>query len=390
MLAEPDAPTELIPAVTGPPPRRRRPGRWLAAGTAVLLTGAGAAFLATRDRADAGPAPEPVATTASAAIERRDLSTTRALPGRIGFGAARPVEGHKDATVTWLPPAGSTVKRGRQLYRADDRPVPLFYGGLPLYRSIGGPGLIGRDVRIIADNLGALGYRAGRQPGAGDWVRPAGPRTPLVRVRKGEGVLTTGLVAAIKAWQRDNDLPVTGAVAVGDVEVQPGAVRVESVAVQPGAPARGPLLSVTATRKVISVAADPVEAGAVERGAKVTVDLPDERTVRGRVAAVGRTVVAADAAVGGETPKLTVTVVLTDPAGIAKVDSADVEVNFPGRTAKGVLAVPIEALVALSEGGYAVQTAAGLVAVTTGMFAEGWVEITGTGLSEGTAVTVTS
>ena len=52
---------------------------------------------------------------------------------------------------------------------------------------------------------------------------------------------------------------------------------------------------------------------------------------------------------------------------------------------------PVGALVALSEGGYAVQRAdAGLVAVDTGMFAKGLVEITGAGLDEGMTVVTTS
>ena len=63
----------------------------------------------------------------------------------------------------------------------------------------------------------------------------------------------------------------------------------------------------------------------------------------------------------------------------------------PGETREGVLAVPVGALVALSEGGYAVQVATeGLVAVETGLFAKGLVEVTGDGVAEGIAVVTTS
>jgi hypothetical protein len=56
-----------------------------------------------------------------------------------------------------------------------------------------------------------------------------------------------------------------------------------------------------------------------------------------------------------------------------------------------VLAVPVGALVALSEGGYAVQlTGNRLVAVETGMFAKGMVEVTGDGIAEGDEVVTTS
>jgi hypothetical protein len=57
-----------------------------------------------------------------------------------------------------------------------------------------------------------------------------------------------------------------------------------------------------------------------------------------------------------------------------------------------VLAVPVNALLALLEGGYAVErlTDSGeseLVAVETGLFADGWVEVTGE-LAAGDAVVV--
>jgi peptidoglycan hydrolase-like protein with peptidoglycan-binding domain len=345
--------------------------RWTATGLVVAALAGGAAVVVLRHRAAADvPAAVPVAAPATVKLERRDLSTTTSLPGTIGFGAARPLAGHLNATVTWLPAAGATIRRGQQLYRADDRPVPLFYGDMPLYRTITRATLTGRDVGIVAGNLRALGYRIGSQPSDG-------------------GKLTPSLIAAIKRWQADLGVPPTGQIAVGDVEVQSGAVRVDAVQVQPGSPAAAPLFTVTSTRKVITVPADLDAAASIERDDKVTVVLPDERTVKAHVLSVGRDLATPD---GNEaaTPKLTVTVTVDDPATIAKLDSAAVNVNFPGRTAKGVLAAPIEALVALTEGGYAVQGPHGLVAVQTGMFADGWVQISGPGLEPGTAVVVSS
>jgi hypothetical protein len=90
-------------------------------------------------------------------------------------------------------------------------------------------------------------------------------------------------------------------------------------------------------------------------------------------------------------PKLTVTVTVDKPATIAKLDAADVTVDFVAETHKNVLAAPVGALLALSEGGYAVQIKGGaLVAVQTGLFAKGLVEISGNGLTEGTEVVTTS
>jgi hypothetical protein len=57
-----------------------------------------------------------------------------------------------------------------------------------------------------------------------------------------------------------------------------------------------------------------------------------------------------------------------------------------------VLTVPVAALVALAEGGYGVQVVDGsttrYVAVRTGMFANGRVEIAGEGITAGTLVGV--
>lgn len=383
--------------------------RRIGIGLVVAAVSAGA-FFWLQPRSEAQPTPAATEAVSSAKLERRDLSTSKTIPGTIGYGESRAVQGHQEATVTWLPAPGASIKRGQQLYRADDRPVPLFYGGMPLYRSIEGRNLVGRDVQIIANNLEKLGYSLGYRPREGSWVTPpaaagdtpepsassspssAPPTAPPapVKIKKDEGVLTSSMITAIKKWQRDLGLPETGAIAVGDVEILAGAVRVDAVAVQPGAPANGPLMSVTPTRKVITVSAAMAEAASIERGANVTVILPDETEVPARVLSVGRTLAAPEGAVGDSTPKLTVTVTVNNPATIAKIDSAEVTVSFTGKARENVLAAPVEALIALAEGGYAVQTQRGLVAVTTGMFAQGWVEITGDGLAEGDEVVVAS
>ncbi len=79
-----------------------------------------------------------------------------------------------------------------------------------------------------------------------------------------------------------------------------------------------------------------------------------------------------------------------DGAG-AGLDEAPVEVEIIDDRAVDVLAVPVSALLALSEGGYAVEIDAGngttrLVAVEVGMYADGFVEVTTAELSAGDRV----
>jgi hypothetical protein len=86
------------------------------------------------------------------------------------------------------------------------------------------------------------------------------------------------------------------------------------------------------------------------------------------------------------------TVTLQDPARVSGFTSAAVTVNVVSAHVTQVLAVPINALVALAEGGYAVEVVdrAGrhLVGVHTGLFANSLVEVSGAGLAPGTRVEV--
>jgi multidrug efflux system membrane fusion protein len=72
------------------------------------------------------------------------------------------------------------------------------------------------------------------------------------------------------------------------------------------------------------------------------------------------------------------------------LDGSPVDVHFTRRKAENVLAVPVGALLALAEGGYGVELADTneLIAVETGLFANGMVEVTGNGLQPGTKVVV--
>jgi multidrug efflux pump subunit AcrA (membrane-fusion protein) len=80
-----------------------------------------------------------------------------------------------------------------------------------------------------------------------------------------------------------------------------------------------------------------------------------------------------------------------DPSALPGLDAAPVTVHVVTERREDVLAVPVNALVALLEGGYAVEVldADGTrryVAVDTGLFDDGLVEVTGDGLAAGDRV----
>ncbi|GAA3780864.1 peptidoglycan-binding protein [Plantactinospora mayteni] len=384
-----------MPAVSDPPSGNHRPpgvrrGVLAAAVTALALVAAvGVYWLTGRPSAPVGPGEE-TAAVATQPIVRTDLSARDQLPGAIGFGPPRTVKSAREGTVTWLPAAGARIERGQQLFRVDDMPVPLFYGPLPLYRTLDTVGMIGRDVKIVAENLNALGYRVRHQPDTGEKVspQPSAGGAP-VKVRDGEGVYTAELQKAVRLWQRATGLPETGTIAAGDVAVQGGAVRVDSVTAQTGDPAASALLTVTATGKVITLLAEPVRASSIRRGDQVVVNLPDGTAAAGHVSAVGAGTTTPPDGAGEQ--KIAVTVVTKDPAAADGLDRADVTVDLNAQTRAGVLAVRVGALLALREGGYAVQLADGpLIAVQVGIFAGGLVEVSGDGLAEGALVVTSS
>ncbi|MEU4241790.1 peptidoglycan-binding protein [Actinoplanes sp. NPDC026619] len=338
----------------------------VAAALIVLAAAVGLTRWPGRAAAPAAATSPPVATVK---IIKADISTVRMLPGTLGYGPARTVTGTRTGVVTWLPAAGTKIKRGQRVYAVNDAAVPLFYGTIPLYRDLATPGTTGRDVRMVSDNLRALGYSVGSQ-----------------KIRDGEATLTAALLAAIAAWQEDLGLPA-GPLPAGAVLVRAAAVRISALTAQVGDPATGELLSTTSTSKVLTVQADQSEAAAIDNGDRATVALSDGSTTPARVTAVSTALQTPE---GGDTPKLALTLTLDQPAKLKSIDSADLQVSFAAQTHKQVLTVPTGALLALREGGYALQTPAGaLIAVKTGIFVKSRVEVSGAGVTDGLTVVTT-
>jgi peptidoglycan hydrolase-like protein with peptidoglycan-binding domain len=337
---------------------------------AVKILAAGALVTAVAGIAGARhvhSAPEPAAAApalTTVRISRSDLADSRMLPGTLGYGAGVTVRGSGPGIVTALPPVGATVRRGKPLYRVDDQPVLVLFGTTPVFRVLDKPGLTGRDVAELRENLTILGYASHR-------------------VRDND-VLDAGLLSAVREWQLDLDVPSPSVtVSPARVVVLDGPGRVSAVTAHPGDPAAGDLFTVTGTGKVVTVPLDATDTGTARAGAAVRVTLPSGLATPGVVGPIGTVVQQ------GQTT-LNVTIRLTRPADVAKLDAAPVQVRFTSGVRKRVLTVPVGALVALREGGYAVQKRDGsLVPARTGMFADGLVEVSGPALTEGQEVVTT-
>jgi peptidoglycan hydrolase-like protein with peptidoglycan-binding domain len=259
------------------------------------------------------------------------------------------------------------VRRGQSLLSIDAKATAwVLYGQRPMYRDLG-PGVTdGRDVRQLERNLAALGYDPGTVDT--DW--------------------TSATTSAVEAFQADRDLDQTGTLKASDVVIADGPARVGAHraglgdAVRPGAP----VTQLTGTTPVVTAKVDAGKAGSVHDGDAVIVTLPDGRTARGRVTAVGRV---ATAGQDGADATVDLTVALRDKRR-AHLDGAPVTVSLETGRTKGAVAVPVAALVASAPGRYGVElTGSGrFVAVTLGATADGWAEVSGAGLTPGTRVVV--
>lgn len=349
--------------------RGRRRARWVIAGSSVVATLAvGTAVVLTRVTSQpAAAAPQPPAPARTAEVTRTDLADRRSVDGKLGYGAETTLTGRKPGTVTGLPAAGTVLDRGKPVYQVDAKPVPLFYGDIPLYREVVSGMTKGPDVRVVEDNLKALGF--------------GGFGTP-------DETFTSATAAAIKKWQKSLGLDQTGAVGTGDVIVTSGPLRVASVTAQRGDQGAGPVLKYTGTDRAVAVEVSEDERDLAKPGVKV------QLSVAGTTSTGTITGVTENPPAQGQDTTFTATVMPDDQAATGGLEGTLVDVRFTTETRTGVLTVPVGALLALAEGGYAVEVVEGsarrLVAVEVGLFADGDVEVTGDGLAEGARVVTIS
>ncbi|TSB32649.1 hypothetical protein [Streptomyces benahoarensis] len=371
---------------SAPAPGRSRGRRVavVAVALTVLAGGAAGAMALSAHGRDQQPKEAGAPSAGTIKIVRADLADSRTLPGALGFGGQRTVKGTGKGAVTKLPKTDTTVARGKPLYWVDDRPVMVFFGDTPVFRTLGTAGTSGRDVTVLAENLRALGYDTGPTPRATGPADGAEPGTEL----------TPALLAALKRWQHDTGQQETGKLVPGQVVVLPGPYRVSGIKAQLGDPAAEEILTVTSVHKSVRVKVEAQESGPIHKGDPVTLTLPDTKTVPGKVTSVGQTVQGGaddDASGSPSDATLQVTVEPTDSAAVKNLSSASVQVTFTTEKRKQVLTVPVGSLLALREGGYALQRPGGqLVAVKTGLFSKGMVEVSGAGIKEGDRVVTTS
>jgi peptidoglycan hydrolase-like protein with peptidoglycan-binding domain len=386
--------------------RGRRAGVPAVITAGVVLAAAGG-FAAHALWPSAGhPAAAAATAVATAIVIRTDLSSRQVVAGTLGYAGFFAVASvAPSGIITWLPSAGTIVARGQQLFQVSGQPATLLYGTVPAWRDYA-PGMTpGPDIAELQRNLAALGFDPGPADGSFGWSTQA----------------------AVERWQFARGQVVTGTLPLGTVAFLPGPLRVTGAALSAGSPVStgATVLSGTSVTPVVSVwltVGGPV----VKPGDPVLVTLPDGvTTVPGSVATVGQVAMtqgegggagsgtgsagsASSASAGGgssggssgagssgagSAAAFPVTITIAEPRVPDGLDQAPVQVAITQQRDRGVLAVPVTALLAQPGGGYAVAEsgqAHQVIPVAVGLFddATGLVEVSGRGLSAGLAVAV--
>ena len=372
----------------------------LAVAGGVLVTGG------ARQQALAAQRPD----VKTAQVQRRTLSAVVSQSAVLTYrarldGSPYAVINHARGTYTKLPAVGQVIGQGKVLYRVNDAPVVLLHGSTPAYRALSA-GASGPDVAELNTDLVALGYATRAQ------LHPQ------------SAVFGSATTAALEKLQGAAGVARTGSLALGQAVFVPADVRVTSLSVPPGGSARAgeTVLDATSTARLVQVALSASQQTSLAVGNKVSITLPDNRTIPGAVSSVasvatcapssgaaGSNASAGSAAPGTDTcsasssanstPTIAVGITPSHPAATGKWDQAPVQVGITTASVPGALVVPVAALLARAGGGYAVEvagTGAGghtrLVPVSLGLFddADGLVQITSSGLAAGQSVVVPS
>lgn len=348
----------------------RRRTRWLALAGALVAAGSGAWLWAGNASTGAAPAPA-VGPVATATVERGAIALTLRWDGTLDHGSPLTITSPNQGTITRLPDQDATVARGEELYRIDERPVILLYGVVPMYRDLR-PGDSGVDVEQLEANLAELGY-------GGFTV---------------DDQYTAATGEAVRGWQADLGTEPTSTLGRRAVVFLPGAVLVDTVragvgqAILPGAA----VVDLTGTDQLVSLEVDLDDRDRLETGTEVSIVLPDGDRTTGTVTAT--TLVEAPPTAESEAAAsiVRVEVAVAEPAADEDL-GATVEVEVVVEERPDVLLVPVNALLALAEGGYGLELVApdgstSIVPVETGLFADGKVEVRSPGITEGAVVGV--
>ncbi|WP_407361568.1 peptidoglycan-binding protein [Microbacterium sp. LBN7] len=302
--------------------------------------------------------------------ELTTLTSDLRINGNLSYGASIALPG-RGGTITRLPSAGDVIGVGEALYEVDGKPVIAMRGDRPFWRDLGIGVENGPDVRQLEQALADLGF--GEDMTVDD-------------------EFTAVTEANVKAWQKALGVTKDGVVKLGDVvAIAAASVRVESVKAQLGDSASASPLTYTSTALRVVAKLTDGQAREILPATPVTVVLPDGTEVPATVTAVDPGGQPTEKE--GETTPATANIEFADPAVAEGIGLRAVKVVFAASEVKDALVVPVTALVATTDGGYAVDVLrkngeVERVSVEVGLIADTRVQVVGGDLAAGDAVVV--
>ncbi|MFI8889878.1 peptidoglycan-binding protein [Streptomyces paradoxus] len=415
-----EPPDELVGAVTGSRLARRRRWTVVAACSAAVLSGGGVyaaqwvqspAEAAARTRA-----PEP--SVIMAPVVRQVLRNTIVLRG--SFSNGRTVSAAPTGVAVTQPAAqqphallvtgvfareGQRVSAAKPLVEYDARPVFALPGTLPMYRDLT-MGEEGKDVAQLQKALHSLGWATGPDPSGRFGVGTAAAVKRLYAAMGYAAPVTTS-ADTTSATEQSGNVPqgtesaasrrsepkATTMLPASEVVFVPSLpARVVSVPVHMGDAVKGPVVTLARGDMTLTGFLDPSERGLVSTGMKA--DIFSEATgvhTRGTVASVGALVTPGsekdepgDVPAGPQADSAYVPVRIEGSGNWDKrFAGQDVRVTITAAaSSRAVTAVPEAAVVAGADARTTVTvvTTSGaqrVVPVTTGVSADGLVQVTG-------------
>ncbi|MEP7113110.1 MAG: peptidoglycan-binding domain-containing protein [Ilumatobacteraceae bacterium] len=286
------------------------------------------------------------------------------------------VSGLAAATIDRQTAVGTKVTTGTVLYWSNGLPVIAIEGDAAatpvLSRDLSDGVSDGVDVKLFEQALSTLGFNAD----AGMVV---------------DDQFDSASATAAAAWLTSLGVaadPATLAIPAGSFAVVPAGLSIGTPLVADGTVLEGDsvVLSLTAPSRQVTTTA-PIGDDTFALGATIDVEFPDATVQPGTVVNVGN-VAANTTGTPGDTPTVTITIGVDKiPTSVDSFVEIPVTLRVVSANVPGAIVVPVSALLALKEGGYAVQQVTGsnpdgtnqtkLVGVTTGLFTNGFVQVEG-------------
>ncbi|WMS28442.1 peptidoglycan-binding protein [Schaalia odontolytica] len=318
---------------------------------------------------------------ATATVTRGDLVGETTVQGSLHYADSYTLKSAFDGVVTALPTPGTTLTQGSHVYTVAGNNTYLLHGATPAWRSFEEGMSDGEDVLQLETALAQLGYFEATPNAHFDW----------------------NTIAAIKKWQKALTLPQNGTLPLGTVLFAPEDLRIGALKARVGdsATMETELFTASSSRQVISANLKLSDQALGVVGNSVTVRLPGSATTTtGTITSVEPPREKATEEGSKETSKeankeriIPITVTPDDPSALEGLQEASVSLGLTSETRKGVLSVPLGALIALSADQFGLEVVdekgeIRRVPVTVGLFAGDRVEVSGDEIAEGQRVVV--